>query len=93
MSDITARILSELSRRDYQPLKAKALARKLNVGDDDYPAFRRTVKDLVQDGRIDLGKNNVRLRVVWDSEDDGTCPSCTNQWGDLGGDLWYRWEF
>ena len=59
MSDFTPTILHELSRRDYQPLKPKALARKLGVPDGRYPEFRKTLKALTQDGRVELGKNNV----------------------------------
>ena len=37
--------------------------------------------------------NNLRLRLVWNSQDQTACPQCNNQWGDVGGDVWYRWEF
>ena len=59
MTDWTSRILSILSERGYQPLKPKPLAKKLGVVEDDYPQFRKTLKSLIQEGRIDLGKNNV----------------------------------
>jgi ribonuclease R len=59
MTDFPTQILHELSRKNYQPVKAKALARKLGVGDAAYPDFRKAVKALVKDGRIELGKNNV----------------------------------
>lgn len=48
------------------------------------------------DQRVEWEKrfdNDLRLRLVWASQDKGACPSCTNQWGDFGGDVWYRWEF
>jgi len=48
------------------------------------------------DQRVEWEKrfdNDLRLRLVWASQDKGACPNCTNQWGDFGGDVWYRWEF
>jgi len=59
MTDWTSQILSILSERGYQPLKPKQLAKKLGVVENDYPQFRKTLKSLIQEGRIDLGKNNV----------------------------------
>lgn len=59
MNDFTPKILHELSLRNYQPLKPKALARKLGVPDKLYPEFRKALKALIKDGRIDLGKNHV----------------------------------
>jgi ribonuclease R len=52
-------ILAALSARGYAPLKSKQLAKKLRVTDDDYPSFRRVVKRLIGEGRIDVGGNNV----------------------------------
>lgn len=59
MADLTSRVLHELAQKDYEPLKPKALARKLNIGDDRYPEFRKLLKGLIKDGRIEQGKNNV----------------------------------
>ena len=59
MSDLVPKILHELSQRNYQPLKPKALARKLGVPDPLYPEFRKALKALIREGRVDLGKNNV----------------------------------
>jgi ribonuclease R len=63
MPDITDQILAALSQKHYQPLKPKALARKLGVASPDYPAFRRALKGLLEQGRIELAKNQA-VRVA-----------------------------
>ena len=55
----TKRILRILTRRDYQPLKVRALARALNIADEDYQAFRDSVDTLRQQGRIILGPRST----------------------------------
>ena len=47
MADLSARILAEVGRKGYRPLKLKQLAKKLGIIGDDYSTFRHTVKDLV----------------------------------------------
>jgi ribonuclease R len=60
MSDrISDRILAAVARRGYQPLKPKALARTLAVPQAAYPDFRRALRDLIKDGRLELGKNRT----------------------------------
>ena len=49
------RILDHVSKTDYQPVKPKALARKLGVHDDDYPEFRDALKALIRDGKVLFG--------------------------------------
>jgi ribonuclease R len=56
---MTHDILSLVRRDDYQPLKLKALARKLQVPDSEYRNFRDAVKDLVAQGRLEYGKNRT----------------------------------
>jgi ribonuclease R len=63
MPDITTRILDALGRPSYSPLKPKVLAKRMNVGDDEYPEFRRTLRQLVHDGRVEVGRNNT-LRLA-----------------------------
>jgi ribonuclease R len=50
-------ILAALSRKSYQPLKAKALARKLGVLTPQYPEFRKALRELLRQGRIEVGRN------------------------------------
>jgi len=63
MSDLLSRILHTLNSKSYTPIKPKALFKRLNLGDDLYPEFRRTVRELVRSGRLVLGRNNT-LRPV-----------------------------
>ena len=59
MPNLEDLILSALARKSYVPIKPKALARKLNVPAPQYPDFRRTLRDLLQQGRIEVGKNHT----------------------------------
>ncbi|MCC6418330.1 MAG: ribonuclease R [Gemmataceae bacterium] len=59
MADFTEQILTYLSRKNYVPLKPKALARQLNVPSELYADFRRALRALLQQKRIQVGKNHT----------------------------------
>src|SRR4051794_21039994 len=59
MPDLKTRILSEISHPRYKPLKPKALARQLGLGVDDYPAFKGAMRELMREGRAEIGKGNA----------------------------------
>lgn len=59
MPDYEKLILTHLARKDYQPLKAKALARELGVSQRDYPEFRKILRALIKEGKADFGKNHM----------------------------------
>ncbi len=59
MPDFTEQILSTVSRRTYQPVKPKALARKLGIADKHYPEFRNQLRALIRQGRVHFGKNHT----------------------------------
>jgi ribonuclease R len=59
MNEMAEQIVAAVGKPNYQPVKAKALARKLGVPQVDYPNFRRLVKALVKEGRLVWGKNHV----------------------------------
>ncbi len=59
MPSLEDQILSAIARRSYEPLKPKALARKLGVTAPQYADFRRALKGLHRDGRIEMGKNHT----------------------------------
>jgi ribonuclease R len=59
MADLRERILATLRRRSYQPLKPKALARKLGVSTPQYPEFKRALRTLLSEGQIEVGKNHT----------------------------------
>jgi ribonuclease R len=59
MSDFTDQILAAVSKKTYEPLKPKALARKLGVPQKQYGDFRRGLRDLLKQGRVEIGKNHA----------------------------------
>src|SRR5260370_41494586 len=59
MSDLETAVLALLAKKSYQPLKPKALARKLDVPVGRYAEFRKVLRALLKDGRIELGKNHL----------------------------------
>src|SRR5947209_4356587 len=59
MMDLKSRILSEIAHPYYQPLKPKALARKLGLSGDSYPAYRTALRELIRLGRLEIGKGNA----------------------------------
>jgi ribonuclease R len=59
MLALADQILAAVGRTDYQPLKPKALARRLGVTTEQYSAFRRTLRDLVAQGRLEMAKNHT----------------------------------
>jgi ribonuclease R len=63
MADLLSRILHAVTAQSYTPLKPKVLFKRLNLADEAYPEFRKTVRELVRTGRLGLGRNNT-LRPV-----------------------------
>jgi ribonuclease R len=59
MSDFTEKILAGVSRQGYEPLKPKALARKLNVAPVEYRAFRLALRELLRQGRLEIGRSHT----------------------------------
>jgi ribonuclease R len=59
MPDFTEQILAAVALKSYVPLKPKALARKLNVPSKQYGEFRRALRELLKQGRVEIGKNRA----------------------------------
>jgi ribonuclease R len=59
MPDFETQILTALSHKSYQPLKLRALARKLGVPASQYGRFRNVIRDLIRQGRAELGKSQT----------------------------------
>jgi ribonuclease R len=59
MADLEAQILATLANKDYQPLKPKALARKLGLPTARYAQFRQALRSLRSQHRIEVGKNHT----------------------------------
>ncbi len=61
MPDLSTRILDLLGRPSYSPVKPKALAKRLAVPEQDYPAFRTALRELIRDGRIRVGGGSTLI--------------------------------
>jgi ribonuclease R len=59
MQDLETQVLTLVSKKGYQPVKPKALARKLRVPESRYGEFRKVLKSLIKQGTIELGKNHL----------------------------------
>jgi ribonuclease R len=63
MPDLEAQILAAVAKKNYLPLKPKALSRKLNVPSNRYADFRRSLRSLLSQQRLEVGKNHT-IRAV-----------------------------
>src|SRR5438874_6274400 len=68
MANLEEQIVSILARKSYQPLKPKALARKVGVPPSQYREFQNALRSLVKNNRAEIGKN----RTVRPSRPHGT---------------------
>src|SRR5438105_3823383 len=59
MTDLLTKILHTVTAKSYVPLKPKPLFKRLNLSDEQYPEFRRTVRELIRTGRLTMGRNNT----------------------------------
>lgn len=59
MRDLSALILNAISKKSYQPMSAKALARKLGLAETSHREFRAALKGLIREGKAQLGKNDT----------------------------------
>jgi ribonuclease R len=59
MPTLSEQILATVGRRNYHPLKPKALARKVGVPAPQYAEFRKALRELVHDGRVEFAKNHT----------------------------------
>ena len=57
MADLEHAVLALLNKKTYQPLKPKALARKLNVPSNRYADFRRTLRSLLTEKRSQVQRS------------------------------------
>jgi ribonuclease R len=59
MHDIEKQIITAVYAPGYQPLKPKALSRKLGLSADQYADFKSAVRKLIKEGRLELAKNST----------------------------------
>ena len=62
-SHIERLILQYVARPKYQPVKARILARNLDVPKEDHDAFKQLVKRLVRDGKLDYAERHKVKRA------------------------------
>ncbi len=63
MADLSQQILRALQHKSYEPLKPKALAKKLGIGEPQYAEYRRVLRTLHRQRRIEVAKNST-IRLV-----------------------------
>lgn len=81
MADLEQRILAAVSRSSYHPLKPKALARKLQVPAPEYGRFRKLLRDLINGGRLEMGRNQTVRAVGPHGTVTGTYRATTSGFG------------
>ena len=64
MPEFEETILTLVAREDYKPITMKAMSRRFEISGEDYPAFRTTVKQLIKDGKLDIGKDKTLSRAA-----------------------------
>ena len=65
--NIEKRILDLVQQKNYQPLKPKAIAKKLKLADEEREV-KRCIKRLVQKGHLKFGSKHMVLRAQLDSK-------------------------
>jgi ribonuclease R len=63
MVKLEEQIIALLGHKNYRPLKPKAFARKLGIPSPAYAQFRRALRDLEREHRIEIGKNHTIRNV------------------------------
>jgi ribonuclease R len=69
---VSREILKFLSRQEYQPRKARDLAKAMGIGEAEYGDFRASVKALQRAGRVVLGGGSLVMLPEPDKELVGT---------------------
>ncbi len=64
MNELEKEILAAVAQPSYHPLKPKALARKLGLSANQYVQFKGSLRALLRNGRIEIGKGNAVRPVV-----------------------------
>ena len=58
MERFTNRIMRLAAKSDYKPMKQRALARALNITDEDYNSFKAALEELRRQGKIVIGSKS-----------------------------------
>ena len=65
--NIEKRILDLVRQKNYQPLKPKAIAKKLKLSDEEREV-KRCIKRLIQKGHLKYGSKHMVLKAPLDSK-------------------------
>jgi ribonuclease R len=85
-----SRILDHLAHRNYIPIYMNEVARQLRVPDEDEPAFLEAVRQLAEEERLEIGKDE-RLRLPRVGEEaTGTLKITARGFGFVRTDINYR---
>ncbi|RLS99359.1 MAG: hypothetical protein DWI16_01720, partial [Planctomycetota bacterium] len=57
-----SRILDHLAHKNYAPIYMSEVARQLRIADEDEPAFGEAIRQLTEEARLEIGKDE-RLRL------------------------------
>ena len=57
--DLEQLVLHHVSGPKYQPVKARVLAKRLNLPKESHAEFKKTVKRLAREGRLSFGANRI----------------------------------
>ena len=59
MAEFAERVVGLVAEPTYRPMTLKAMSRHLEIDTALYPEFRRTIKDLIRDGKLRLAKDKT----------------------------------
>jgi ribonuclease R len=85
-----SRILDHLAHKSYIPIYMKEIARQLRVADEDEPAFGEAIRQLSEEERLEIGKDEkIRLPRLGE-EAEGVVKITPRGFGFLKTDIQYR---
>jgi len=85
-----SRIIDHLAHKSYIPIYMNEIARQLRVADEDEPAFGEAVRQLAEEERLEIGKDEkIRLPRLGE-EATGTIKITPRGFGFLKTDIQYR---
>ncbi len=67
MSSHSDRVLQFVADSSYRPRTLKGLSRHFKIDPEDYPAFRAEVKELVKQGKLEVGRDKTLSRPASDA--------------------------
>ncbi len=77
----TNRIMRLVAKSDYKPMKQRALARALNITDEDYDSFKESLEKLRRDGKIVVGGKSCIALPPMSNRITGTFQSTSRGFG------------